>query len=534
MRTNGTACHAMATQLEGGFVSGESVPPGLGLSTGRRRESVVWDYFVYDVDEGKSVCQVELASGAGSDATRKCGTKIAGKFPTNMKAHIKGSHPVAYEEMLKKEAEKLKEKETKRKLASPPSHVGGLACGQRTLLDTIQHARPYDKESPRYIGITRKLATFVAAGNVANRVVECEEFRELFAQLDPRYPMPSRAALDREMEALLIDMKGKVAAKLQDTRKVAICTDIWSRKGMTQSFLGITAHFFTKSDHRRCVATLAVRVLPSPHTADRIEELVRNVLQEWDIPIGKISAILTDNGSNMIAAFKEWVHSRGGGSEEEEEDSSQSPDASPSGETSDDADSEEDPDTFDQTSTSSDATKEMEDFDQQELEHDIAFSDQKRLGCFSHTLQLVVHKFDTMQSSKRALQSARRIVKKFSKSVKANEKLISRCGLKLISDCPTRWNSTHAMISRLLAVRPHLTEVLHELEIDNLPNSEWKVLENYRDLLEPFMKYTALIGAEEYTTLSMVVPILMELKYHLNEVKALNFLVHGMQVTNLY
>lgn len=91
-----------------------------------------------------------------------------------------------------------------------------------------------------------------------------------------------------------------------------------------------------------------------------------------------------------------------------------------------------------QVSTCSEATKEIEEFDQQELEHDIAFSDRKRLGCFSHTLQPVVHKFDTMQSSKRALQSAHRIVKKFSKSVKANEKLISRCGLKLIGDCPTR------------------------------------------------------------------------------------------------
>ena len=89
------------------------------------------------------------------------------------------------------------------------------------------------------------------------------------------------------------------------------------------------------------------------------------------------------------------------------------------------------------------------------------------------------------------------------------------------------------MILRLLAVRPHLTEVLHKLKIDNLPNSGWKVLENYRDLLEPFMKYTALIGAEEYTTLSMVVQIL-ELKFHFSEVNALNFLVHGMQVTNLY
>ena len=29
--------------------------------------------------------------------------------------------------------------------------------------------------------------------------------------------MPSQAALDKEMEALLIDVKGKIAAKLQDT-----------------------------------------------------------------------------------------------------------------------------------------------------------------------------------------------------------------------------------------------------------------------------------------------------------------------------
>ena len=419
--------------------------------------------------------------------------------------------------MLKKEVEKQKEREARvRKLASPPaSHV----AGQMTLVGTIQKTKPYEKDSTRYKSITRKLATFVAAGNVANRIVECEEFRDLLSQLDPQYPMPSRVALDKEMEALLIDVKGKIAAKLQDTRKVAICTDIWSRKGMTQSFLGITAHFFTMSDHRRQVVTLAVRVLPSPHTANCIEELVCEVLQNWDIPLQKISAVLTDNGSNMIAAFKEWVQTRESEVEEEEGNSSWSPDASPERSLDEDDDNEQEPAMdLDQVSTCSEAAKEIEEFDQQELEHDIAFSDRKRLGCFSHTLQLVVHKFDTMQSSKRALQSAHRIVKKFSKSVKANEKLISRCGLKLIGDCPTRWNSTHAMISRLLAVRPHLTEVLQELEWDNLPTSEWKVLENYRDLLEPFVRYTDLVGGEEYTTLSMVVPILLELNYHLSEV----------------
>lgn len=34
-----------------------------------------------------------------------------------------------------------------------------------------------------------------------------------------------------------------------------------------------------------------------------------------------------------------------------------------------------------------------------------------------------------------------------------------------------------------------------------------------------FAKYTALAGGEEYMTLSMVVPIVMELSYHLTEVR---------------
>ena len=58
----------------------------------------------------------------------------------------------------------------------------------------------------------------------------------------------------------------------------------------------------------------------------------------------KISAILTDNGSNMIAAFKEWVQSlQTRDSEADEEDtSSQSPVASPVGNSDDDGDSDQD------------------------------------------------------------------------------------------------------------------------------------------------------------------------------------------------
>ena len=129
-------------------VSGPISPPG--LVTGRRRESIVWDYFVFDASKGKSYCQVEVSGGSLAGGV-KCNVGIAGKFPTNLKAHLKGSHPVAYEEMLKRETKRQKEKEAKKKLILP-SHVAG--DGQMTLACSLQKAKPYDKQSPMCRDIT--------------------------------------------------------------------------------------------------------------------------------------------------------------------------------------------------------------------------------------------------------------------------------------------------------------------------------------------------------------------------------------------
>ena len=39
-------------------------------------------------------------------------------------------------------------------------------------------------------------------------------------------------------------------------------------------------------------------------TADNIRAAVEEVLLEWEIPLHKASAVLTDNGSNIVAAFQ--------------------------------------------------------------------------------------------------------------------------------------------------------------------------------------------------------------------------------------
>ena len=202
-----------------------------------------------------------------------------------------------------------------------------------------------------------------------------------------------------------MDLKAKVLVQMNQTRKVAICVNIWSKKGLTASFLGVTAHFFTPRDHKRHRVTLAVRRLASPHTADHVEAVVEEVLAEWEVPKEKINAILTDNGSNMIKAFREWLDELQeadedlGEDEAEEKSETQSGGNSPSSMESDDENGEE----FDGTS---EAEKDIDDFDQNEVEHNTAFILHKRLSCFSHSLQLVVRKFDTVKAPKRALSIA--------------------------------------------------------------------------------------------------------------------------------
>ena len=79
---------------------------------------------------------------------------------------------------------------------------------------------------------------------------------------------------------------------------------------MTASFLGITAHYFSYQDRQRHNVTLAVSRLPSPHTADRILEAFDAIVCQWNIPQSKLFRVLTDNGSNMVVAFKDRITSK--------------------------------------------------------------------------------------------------------------------------------------------------------------------------------------------------------------------------------
>lgn len=335
-------------------------------------------------------------------------------------------------------------------------------------------------------------------------LTENVEFRDLLHTADARYNVPSRTVIAKELEGICIEMKAKISCYIQQANKICLCTDIWSKKGLASSYLGITGHFFSPKDNRRHCVTLAVRRMPASHTAINIRHIFEDVLSEWEIPNNKISAILTDNGSNIVAAFKSHFSTIDGDGEDEDIDKSYG--------IEDDGDDK-----------SNGIESEADEFDDLELDHAITFSSFKRVSCFAHTLQLVVRQFDGIATFKDLLKRTHHLVSKVNKSTKATEKLISLCGKKLIRDCPTRWSSTFLVIERLLLVKTSLSSVLEEFEWDNLATSEWKYLEAIRALLQPFAQFTSLISGEEFTTLSSVLPAIMDINLHLEEVRHLCF-----------
>lgn len=486
-------------------LSPSPVPSESSLSAGRPRKSPVWDYFIYDSNVDKSVCQVRVedsnsagATSSLSPSTKFCGRSIAKKYPSNLRSHLKNAHSLEYKELLKKEERTKREKAEKAKMAV--RKATGPVRTQTTLGEVFQ--RKYDRGNRRYQSITQKLAVFVGSTNVPNSIVESAEFRSLLEELDPRYLVPGRTLISKEIDKVLFDLKLKIQGYLSNAQKVNLCADIWTKKGMSSSYLGVTAHFFSQRDHRRHRVTLAVKRMSHPHNAESIRELIDEVLKEWSIPLSQVGAVITDNGSNMVKAFQQQCFANG----EDEEDA----------EEEDESDSWKE---FDETESDT-ITDDEEDFVAREFEHDMAFKFfGKRLSCFAHTLQLVVLKFNKELSCKEVLKKVCALVKKVKKSSKATEKLLSLCHKKLVGNCPTRWSSTYLMIERLLEVRVPLTKVLEELEWDNLATSEWKTLENMHLLLKPFAQYTSLVSGEEYTTISSVIPIVMEINLHLEEMK---------------
>ena len=275
--------------------------------------------------------------------------------------------------------------------------------------------------------------------------------------------------------------------------------------------IGVTLHFVS-STHKLQKVVLDLIYFPPPHTGTEVAKLTTSVFKEWDI---QVPIIITDNGSNIDVQV------------------------SPS-ET--DFHQEEDRQTLfltdpDLNIETEESTIELEN---EEVEYEI-FETQikealiqiqscvrrpneseeefklRRLSCLSHRLQLVMSIFDnkfkfiaTRKSNSKSadeiaasrrntpafvkvIAKARKLASKINTSSIATPLLIKLAGKKLLSDVSTRWSSNYLVMNDMYHLRKPINDVCEELGWDSLSYTDWSLLKNIIDLLEPFASLTQLL-----------------------------------------
>nr|XP_009858708.1 zinc finger BED domain-containing protein 4-like [Ciona intestinalis] len=331
---------------------------------------------------------------------------------------------------------------------------------QATLKEVVAKKQCFDASHPTAAAITNALAEMIAVDFLPLSIVECVGFKRLINTLQPRYSIPSRKYLTtNKLPSIYNNVQKKIKEMLKNSASLIYgTTDIWTSRQQV-SYASLTGHFvmWNKGELKLAHVVLACSQFEDKHTSEHILNEIKKQESAWDV---KFSALTTDNAGNVVKALKDGSIGN--------------------------------------------------------------------VRCMAHTINLIVQNAlnNAQRSVNNTVSRIRHIVGQFNRSPSKTSALRkyqlqhSDCALELIQDMPVRWNSTFAMIQRIVELR----EVINYLSTndgicDTLPFAEWKISQSLVTILEIFDVATKEVSRES-ATLSIILPlknsILMKLNNFLN------------------
>ncbi len=247
-----------------------------------------------------------------------------------------------------------------------------------------------------------------------------------------------------------------------------------------RSYLGMTVHFIT--EFRLMSAMLACRRFHGSHTGEAILQHFKEIEQEFQVS-EKVDNIVTDNGSNMLKAFKllelENEVTNSDSTESDDEEELQSVEISSLSESS---------------------------------EWDIIKPN--HYSCFAHTLQLVIKDgMEKAEQIKRVLAKVSRLISFVRHSTVASD--LFEGENRLQAENKTRWNSQLTMLKSLLQVVD--SDAMHSLNYAGKLNAyETAVMKDLVEILTPFKWATDLTQGQNVVTVSYILPVVRGLKVQMN------------------
>ena len=129
---------------------------------------------------------------------------------------------------------------------------------------------------------------------------ETGAFRSYTRKLQPRLKVRNRAFYRKKITSMYVKKRAAVMNQLRDALWICTTADGWTSR--RRAFIGITAHWIAPDLKRRSVC-LAVRRVIGKCDFEVIAKLLEGVYEEYDI-LQKLTATVTDNGSNFVKAFR--------------------------------------------------------------------------------------------------------------------------------------------------------------------------------------------------------------------------------------
>ena len=262
----------------------------LALVHKSRVKSVIWNYFGVKGDaSGKPIKEA-----LDKPVCKLCKKPVSAKRSntTNLFHHLQEHHPGAYSEIV-----------------PAPSSSKVSKQKQPTLQQVINKGKRYDVKSKRAGELNKAVAYYLAKDMQPLYAVERPGFKKLVAKLDPKYALPSRNHFSEiEIPGLYNDLRDNVVRpQLKEAKYFSSTTDLWTSCA-NQPYLSLTVHFIDKEWVLQSYC-LDTSPLFEDHTGQNISEAIKDIYQNWQLPVANLVATTTDNGSNFIAAYQQlnWV-----------------------------------------------------------------------------------------------------------------------------------------------------------------------------------------------------------------------------------
>ena len=289
-------------------------------------------------------------------------------------------------------------------------------------------------------------------------------------------------------------MAKELKRTIEEQQHVSTTADIWSANN--RSYLGMTVHWIDGETLKRRKAAIACKRFRGRHTFDKIATEIEDIFLEYGLTHDKVTACVTDNGSNFVKCFKEYQYVEPEEEEEEEE----------------------------------------------EVEGEVEFTDihsvlltgdaeDAQAGllvlpphhrCAAHTLNLIANNevdkwLATNPESRVVYRSATAkcsaLWTKTSRSTVASDCLEEVGEKKLIVPTVTRWNSFYDAYARITEMPlTNINNLCTQFQIKCMNDREYQFLKEYCAIMKPFTVALDILQGEDtcfYGTLQPTLEVLM-------------------------